>query len=153
MADLTWVGEAPKAGELGDWPALHGPSGDRLARICDFVDAAALFAGSATVNVFDEWPGPAKSGKGDAFPMRRARRLADEMRAGMAGRVVLVGRRVATAFGFAGIPPCRWEDFAGLQVAMIPHPSGVNRWYNDARNKATVAVFVRAALRLSGEGA
>ena len=51
------------------------------------------------------WPGPNRSGKGDAFPADEARSNARGMLRGFSGRrVVFVGRGVAQAFGLAAPP-------------------------------------------------
>jgi hypothetical protein len=41
------------------------------------------------------------------------------------------------------VPFLRWHG----GVAILPHPSGVNHWYNDPRNVARARRFLRSALR------
>ncbi len=54
--------------------------------------------------------------------------------------LVLCGRRVAEAFGLAAEPPLTrrviWDlgGHPGLDVLLLPHPSGLSRWWNDPEN-------------------
>lgn len=57
--------------------------------------------------------------------------------------VVLCGRAVPVALGYSRTP---WSGLAGLYevkyrctLYFIPHPSGMNRWYNDPANRDAVA--------------
>lgn len=66
--------------------------------------------------------------------------------AGFANRahVVLVGRNVTRAFG--ALESWDWlewvhlrawdEKYGGPRVSIMPHPSGLSRWWNDAKNVA-----------------
>lgn len=123
------------------------------------------------VNLLDEHPG--RAGAGSAFPIAAGRRAAgsllralgaahgggtwdlasiDVSRHWLAGTGVLLlaGRRVASCFpeaprdyfelGTILLDPNRGLD---VEVAVVPHPSGVNRWWNEAGNRATAADFVR----------
>ena len=57
--------------------------------------------------------------------------------------VLFVGKRVAKAFDFE-------EDYfvwrthwgGGFRCAIFPHPSGLNRWWNDTRNRRRAAEFL-----------
>lgn len=53
--------------------------------------------------------------------------------------VWLVGRRVAIAFGLARLP------FLGShgKYHLLPHPSGLNHWWNDPLNEDELWLFVR----------
>lgn len=94
------------------------------------------------MNLLAEFPG--KSGKGDAFPIALARARAARMRLG--GEVVLLGRHVARAFGAQGAPFLEWFDLRGAWAAVVPHPSGVNHWWNDPANTNRAAVFLAGLL-------
>jgi hypothetical protein len=63
------------------------------------------------------------------------------------GRVLLLGRGVATAFGQARRPILQWFDLRGARAAVFPHPSGISHWWNDPRNVARARRFLRALLR------
>jgi hypothetical protein len=61
-----------------------------------------------------------------------------------AGRsfVLLAGHRVAAAFG---VREGYLREFVlqGVPAAVVPHPSGVNRWWNDPANVARASAFLR----------
>lgn len=71
----------------------------------------------------------------------RAARIADLIRPVLPddGSVLLAGARVATAFGVcrAGNPLAELYgepvDAGGLRAVLLPHPSGLCRWWNDPR--------------------
>lgn len=96
------------------------------------------------MNVLRKWPG--KAGKGDAFPKAQARAVACRLEP-LPDHIVFVGQAVAGIFGFRG-SPLRWQRWGRGRAAMLPHPSGVNRWYNDRRNRAAAARFLRRAAKL-----
>lgn len=101
------------------------------------------------LNVLRSYPGP-EGDKGDAFPRQRAQRAARRLWGSLRGRrVLLAGKRVGVAFGIR-------EDYlvwttheAGFDVAVIPHPSGVNRWWNEPANRRRFTKFVRDVVRRS----
>jgi hypothetical protein len=84
---------------------------------------------------------PGRAAKGDAFPMWKARIAA--RRTKLRGRTVLVGRSVASAFGLRRIPFLVWFRLGAATVSVIPHPSGVCRWWNDPRNVSRAEEFLR----------
>lgn len=54
-------------------------------------------------------------------------------------RVVLLGRDVQAAFDVR-LPPLSYERArAGWWVICLPHPSGLNRWYNEGSNEREAA--------------
>jgi hypothetical protein len=63
-----------------------------------------------------------------------------------------MGRGVAAAFGLRPqVPVLEWREAQpGRRLAVVPHPSGRNLWYNDPANRVAVRDFVDAeVLRLS----
>lgn len=99
------------------------------------------------MNVLDYWPGSAR-GKGDMFPLTEARRSLHHVIAKLDGgryyRLVLLGRKVAHVFGHGEDKLFAWSwDERGFRVAVCPHPSGVNLWWNDSRNVARARRFFR----------
>jgi hypothetical protein len=42
-------------------------------------------------------------------------------------------------------PLCWYESGEGVIMAVLPHPSGKNRWYNDKRCRAAATAFLREA--------
>lgn len=140
------VGEAPNRLGRSDRP-IGGRCGDRLAALSGCSPAAFARAFDRT-NVLYAWPGAA--GKGAAFPMTAARRRARAIRSRFVrGRmVILLGLRTAAAFGVrvGYFEPVR---FGQSDVVVVPHPSGINRWYNDAHNVRRMRAFMRSIARRS----
>lgn len=129
------IGEAP--GRAAVLPG--GRCGRRLAELAGVDDLAAAFR---IRNLLDRWPGPDGT-KGSAFDVGDARRLAAELRS--PGPWILLGLRVAAAMEVRA-PYLRWTWARGRRVAILPHPSGVNRWWNNAANAHAAARFLRRSL-------
>jgi uracil-DNA glycosylase len=157
------VGQAP--GRTGD-PSepLSGPgTGWRLERLAGIPEGdLGLYA--YRENLLSAYPGR-NGAQGDRFPIRDARAAADRMVGGLAAsktlldlRIILLGRNVARAFGLRALPYLRWkpglyytfltraEAFLPYPIAVFPHPSGVNRWWNDPENVVRAEAFLRDAL-------
>lgn len=133
------VGQAPGPNTDPAEP-LSGASGRRLAALCelsvnDFLDRFER------VNLMDRFPG--KAGKGDAFRMDRARRAALRLSQRFEKRkVVLLGNRVARAFEVKPIWPAgNFVPMWGGFVTVVPHPSGISRWWNDPENARSMELF------------
>lgn len=137
------VGQAPSRTSEPDRP-LSGMSGKRLAGLLRMTEAE-LSASFCRINLVDEFPG--KNGKGDAFPAAEARTKALLLMKRYAGRrvtLVLAGKKVAGAFGLRGrdyFERGRFHEFPNIGFVTVPHPSGVNRWWNDAGNRRKAAKF------------
>lgn len=151
MRKILIIGQAPSRSHAKGRRALDGPrSGDRLAQLAG-LSRDELFARADAVNLLHRWYG--KAGKGDAFPLEPARAQARAMletfsRKSYAG-VIFLGQNVAHAFGLRKAPLCEWIHCPytrGLKVAVLPHPSGINLWYNSARNVAIAKSFMRRTL-------
>lgn len=98
------------------------------------------------VNVLERFPGP-DGAKGDRFPRGRARRRARHLLPSLRGRTVLLaGKRVAEAFGVNAEYLTWHEHPEGFRVVVIPHPSGVNRWWNEPENRRRFRQFATAVL-------
>ena len=131
------VGEAPS---MRTSRPFAGRSGERLAELAG-TSLESIRDRFRLVNLLGHWPGPDASGKGSAFPMEQARPAAATLR--LPGGSLLCGRRVAAAFGLANAPYFAWRDVDGRRVAVIPHPSGVSRWWNDPANVDAARSFLR----------
>lgn len=109
------------------------------------------------VNLLPYFPGRHK--RDDKFPMTPARLAAEVMAPLLVDRtVILVGRNVASAFKVEGEfhewqevrvrRPCFLQRCPGTaRVAIVPHPSGRNHWYNQADNMAAARAFWEEFLR------
>lgn len=153
------VGESPaRNGEAGDafverlWRAVTNrppigcartPRDDRLRR--------GLAKQVRARNLLDYWPGRDrwKSERGTRFPAAEAREAAARLmkRPGPCDVLLLAGRRVALAFGADPVyfrevrPPA-----IGRQTFVVPHPSGLNRWWNDPLNRDRARAFLEHVL-------
>lgn len=140
------VGQAPGPGGAPLGPLRGGRVGRRLA------DAAGLPEERLAEvfelwNLLGAWPGRAGE-KGDRFPLPAARAAAARLLPLLDGHhVVLLGWNVERAFGLGIEAPLRWLQHEWAEgemlVAVLPHPSGVNLWWNRAENVAAARVFMR----------
>lgn len=138
------VGEASN---LPGGEVLRGASGRRLADLAgeDLDRFHELFE---CVNLLARWPGRSGGVKGHVFDPAAARRAA--ARLDLRGRtVVLLGKRVARAFGLADPPWLQPLRLGRGEAAafVVPHPSGIVRWYNEAGNRRAVGRLLRCILK------
>lgn len=126
------VGEAPGTYVEGGDP-LTGAIGTRIANLIG-VTYEEYIERYARVNLFDfeiegRWPW---------FDARhRAQDIKDTLEEGQ--RVVLLGVRVADAFGMLDTTLYTWRQVPGtvpfVQAIRVPHPSGRNRLLNDETHR------------------
>ncbi len=141
---LVIIGEAPN--RFGDVnKPLEGSLGRRLADLFGCTMDEYLRR-TDRHNVFGHWPG--KLGKGDAFPMMEALLAVPLLFKQCEGhRVLLLGQRVRDAFGYRGMPMLTWEshflNIGIINASWISHPSSINRWWNDAKNRQRANHFMR----------
>jgi hypothetical protein len=103
-------------------------------------------------NLLWEWPGA--SGRGSHFPKAEGAAAADDLlgdlgQLGRTGRgLILVGTRVATAFGLkrSDYEWLTWIEYRKHPMAVMPHTSGLVTWWNDADNRARAQAFFNVAL-------
>lgn len=131
------VGEAPSRTSTAP---LDGPSGRRLAALAG-VPFEELPARFELTNLLDRWPGRG-SGPGAAFPRAEARAAAASMEI-EGRRVVLLGKRVASAFGVVG-DLLDVVEHRGAEVLVLPHPSGASRWWNSPDGRARAEAALRS---------
>ena len=94
----------------------------------------------ARVNLLDYWPGALASGKGDKFPRAEAKKAAKRILAQYEypWKILCVGHKVGECF----LPKMRVKYYDWMicisnfppgvrDVAIIPHTSGLNRYWND----------------------
>lgn len=135
------MGQAPSRNADLKRPLIGGKSGYFLQQLCGMTLLQYVRA-FETVNLIDVWPGPAP--KGDLFPPAEAKASAERKAASWSGRrVILLGKNVARAFGHHKTPPMTWaDDPRGFRVAVMPHPSGVNLFWNAPANREAARVFL-----------
>lgn len=94
-------------------------------------------------NLLDRWPG--RAGKGDSFPMDDAIDGAVALRELIFARryawVLMLGGGVVAAFhgDSRAVAPLAWVrdgafDGGWTRWGHLPHPSGINRWWNASDN-------------------
>jgi hypothetical protein len=152
VSSFAFVGEAPSTNPgykyaLYPWPP--GCAGDRLWKMVGISKQQWLTRFDRT-NVFDA-PQAAKKG-GAEFPMAEARRRVLVMAPHLVERnVVLVGMRVAEAFG-AGKGLFFWREvkvgMVTLNVSVMPHPSGRNRMLNSPTMMRDARTFLRTVVEV-----
>lgn len=150
LKHLTMIGEAPGNYSKYD-PERHAlypyPPRCAGARLCELMGLplSEYIFGIDRMNLLDFYPG--KQGKGARFPMAAAKESVAALheQRGLIGRnILLVGRRVAEAFEKKDVPNLTWQHQKAYNFAIIPHPSGINRWWNDAENRAAGEAFLRS---------
>lgn len=136
------VGQAPSSKSCRP---LDGASGRRIAALAGLGGVGELRSRARLLNLVRRFPG--KAGKGDAFPLVEARAAAAKIRIPRGSTVVLLGRGVASAFGFAPSASFfRESSRRGSRVFVAPHPSGISRWWNDPANVERARAFWREVL-------
>lgn len=163
LLPIVMVAEAPPRSGLGPLGVLDCDSGLRLARLDPVNDFAPTDAEPArtrravehTLGLFDrvnllaEHPGRG-AGRGDTWPKEQAAEAWRALAPSLAGRRVALVGRAADAAGLRGLPPLRWiegEDGGPARLCYLPHPSGVNRWYNEGGNRARVGAWLARCRR------
>jgi uracil-DNA glycosylase len=139
MKKVLIVGQAPS--RTCSVP-FAGRSGARLAELAGMTHAEFLRR-TERVNLIDRYLG--KSGKGDRAPRRLldlgARRLV--LSGAMKGRKVLLVGAAVTRAVFRNFEKYMY----GLPIYSIPHPSGVNRAWNDPQTEIAVKVIMEVIFR------
>lgn len=137
---MLFMGQAPGPRGIRQFP-LKGLA-PKLGEI--FGIGAREFLKQDRFNLLNEHRG--KSGKGDYFPLAEARESADQWKPLLPSwdRIVLLGMGVARAFGLK--PKYGLARLGGKIVFVFPHPSGVNLWWNHARNVQSMGRRVRRYL-------
>lgn len=139
--------------------ALGGRAGNRIADLAGWVSWRTVQRFLTPVNLLAEWPGP--SGTGSAFNVAEARKSATRIMAWTMSEdpfvyLLLCGHRVANAFhpymaakypGYFRRMLLSVPGNAEAWAWAIPHPSGVNRWWNDPANERRARRFMRRLLR------
>lgn len=147
------IGQAPGPNTDPELPLFPVPSrsaGGRLQHLMGLTRGEYLKSFDR-INLLPFFPGKHK--RDDKFPMSPAKLSARAIRPLLANRmVILVGRNVANAFGLQA----EWHDWVEwpvrrrcivsrdtgcCRIAVVPHPSGRNLWYNNEENRASAEAF------------
>jgi uracil-DNA glycosylase len=148
---VVLIGQAPSSAMPKDArPLVGGLSGTFIQGLTGCMTLREYVRRYVTLNLLEYYPG--KNGKGDKFPPMEARLSAIELTPKLVGRkVVFVGLSVAEAFGLISPInffewrrcPSAW-DVPWFQGAAIPHPSGINRFWNYPANMEKAERFFGA---------
>lgn len=146
---VTFVGQSPgKCNPMG--VPFGGKSGKRLATFCK-MDHESWIAATNRINVLEDWPGKAK--KGDVFKVKAGSAADKILNATKVDEtIVLCGRAVATACGVDG-QFLKWMNWNGRRAVIIPHPSGINLWYNDRCNRDALEKLLLEVMACAGSSA
>ena len=139
------IGEAPSKNEYPPTP-LEGRIGKRLAALAGLTFEEFLERFDR-VNLLDVRQDTRE--KGFEFDMASARKnaLAAWARFKAGQTVILLGKRVADAFGLKTVPYFQGVTLSEARVYVMPHPSGVSRWWNDPANVKQAEEFMRGIVR------
>lgn len=149
-----FIGQAPSR-ETDGKPPFVGKCGAFLAGLMG-LSQDEMLSQHEFINLLPRWPG--KGVNGDLFPIIQARAAAKKLLPSLFGRrVILLGSNVARAFGatsfqyYAG--PYEVHDLEDSNkitipwLVVIPHPSGVNRHWNNPTSRDVARKFFVEILR------
>lgn len=136
------IGEAPSKNQDPPHP-IEGRIGQRLADLSGLTlpEFLAHFDRTNLIHVRQD-----TAAHGFQFDMPLARRRAEVLAQSFRPNqiVLLLGQRVAMAFGFSNrTQPFVQHHIHGAEVRIVPHPSGINRWWNEPKNEDAAKVFMR----------
>jgi uracil-DNA glycosylase len=144
------IGQAPARGNEGK-PPFAGRSGARLAQLSGVGSSGDILPQHFELyNLIEYYPG--KKGKGDEFDLAEGMAAAKLLKTELFKRysrtpILLMGRKVRRCMGVNGNwDYLSWFDFGPHIACVFPHPSGVNRWWNDPKNTEAARLEIRGAL-------
>lgn len=139
------IGEAP--GKNGDpTKPIEGRIGARLAA-CAGITLDEFLSTFDRINLLDEQP--QDNGKGTDFNVKEAGRVARNLEPTLCDRplVLLLGKRVAAAFKFTEVVYFQEARINRIPTYVVPHPSGVNRWFNELENELQMLKFMHGIVK------
>ena len=144
--------ETHKIGLIGQGPSrrgdprkpLAGPNGRKIARLAGMSYDELISCRRRHLNT--NYSG--KGGRGDGFDHAKGNvNAADVLLDWRVERIVLLGKNVARCFGFRDLPFLAEIRIYGRRFLIFPHPSGVNRWWNERRNEQRARQLLQRFLR------
>lgn len=134
---IVLVGHSPSRSSLPQAPLTSGASGWTLAEVTGVSLATFAFLFHC-VNLFPVEPVYRSNASQRAAA---ATRMAATVRG---RRSILLGTDVARAFRLHNPKPMVWTmTRGGLEVAYLPHPSPLSRWWRVPAHRAHASVFLR----------
>ena len=125
--------------------AVTGKLGEKLARMLR-VHPLRLYSRCGRANLNARWNG--KNGKGDAFNAEEGKAAAERLLSNKDGNFVLLGRAVARCFGLGDADFCSVAKVGPRQFLILPHPSGINAWWNNPANERKASRALRKFVNL-----
>ena len=137
------VGQAPS--RRGDpRKPLAGPNGQKIARLAGMSHDELIACCRKHLNTHHS----GKRSKGDAFDRANGCvNAGDILLDWRVERIVLLGKNVAHCFGFRDVPFLAEIHIYGRRFLIFPHPSGINRWWNERRNERRARQLLQRFLR------
>ena len=137
------VGQAPS--RRGDpCKPLAGPNGQKIARLAGMSYDELIACRRKHLNTHHN----GKRSKGDVFDRAKGNvNAADVLLDWRVERIVLLGKNVARCFGFRDVPFLAEIRIYGRRFLIFPHPSGINRWWNERRNERRARQLLQRFLR------
>jgi hypothetical protein len=139
ISSIIFVGQGPS--ENGDpYLPLEGRIGEKLGDLLEVTDFAQSFA---RINLNSEWIGKGSGGKGDVFDRSEGKTAAKVLLRGSWTKYVLLGKLVALCFDANG-EPLDTVRHGVKSFFLLPHPSGINRWWNNPANESEAKKKLKA---------
>ena len=137
------VGQAPS--RRGDpRKPLAGPNGRKIAQLAGMTYNELIACRRKHLNTHYN----GSRGKGDTFDHAKGNiNAADVLLDWRVERIVLLGKNVARCFGFRDVPFLAEMSIYGRRFLILPHPSRVNRWWNERRNEQRARELLQRFLR------
>lgn len=137
------IGEAPSKNEVTERP-IEGRIGKRLAKLAGLT-LPEFLEHFERVNLLRVRQDTAEHGF--QFNAEEARKEAAILLMVLDPKytpILLLGHRVGAAFGCSRAYFMPQQVGRWMNVHVLPHPSGVNRWWNDRTNEFEAKWFMRA---------
>ena len=144
--------ETQKIGLVGQAPSrrgdprrpLAGPNGRKIAQLGGMSYDELIACRRKHLNT--QYNG--KPGKRDVFDEVQGNiKAANVLLDWRVERIVLLGKNVAHCFGFRDVPFLAEISLYGRSFLIFPHPSRVNRWWNERRNEQRARQLLQRFLR------
>jgi len=137
------VGQAPS--RRGDpRRPLAGPNGRKIARLGGMSYDELVACRRKHLNTHYD----GKRDKRETFDHAKGNaNAADILLDWRVERIVLLGKNVARCFGFGDVPFLAEVRIYGRRFLIFPHPSGINRWWNERGNQRRARQLLQRFLR------
>jgi len=133
------VGQSPSRGGDPRKP-LAGPNGRKIAQLAGMSYEELMGCRRRHLNTHYR--------NGDAFDHAKGNvNAADVLLDWRVERIVLLGKNVACCFGFRDLPFLAEKRIYGRRFLIFPHPSGVNRWWNERGNERSARQLLQRFVR------